>query len=71
MEIKCALCGNAVENPWYFSAVYKFRQKWNRIEAERYDEAWICADCFNRIERELGALYDKMQNEESQQEDKR
>ena len=63
MEITCAYCGGSIRFPFYYSTVFKFRQKWTRIEAEQYDEAWICADCFNRIEECLGDLYDDMQQD--------
>lgn len=63
METTCAWCGGAVGSPCYHSVVHKLRLKRAEIEVEQYDEAWICADCFNRIEEVLGDLYDDMQQE--------
>lgn len=63
MEITCAYCGEAVGFPCYYSLVHKVRPKRTEIEMEQYDEAWICADCFNRIEEVLGDLYDDIQQE--------
>lgn len=66
MNITCAYCGKTVGVPWspgYYSTVYKVHQKRGGIDMDQYDEAWICVDCFSRIEEVLGDLYDDMQQE--------
>lgn len=63
MKITCAYCGDAVGFPCYCSMVHKVRLKRTEVEIEQYDEEWICADCFNRIEEVLGDLYDDIQQE--------
>lgn len=61
MEIKCAWCGEDVGSQCYHSTVHNIRLQGTEIEVEQYDEAWICVDCFNRIEEVLGDLHDDIQ----------